>query len=705
MSTASPSVPSTTAATAAAAAAAASPYGGTPMHAAAQAPQASQPQAQPGASHAGSPTMHGHTSAALGGSDPHVGGHASSAGLYQQQQESVSQNPHHMAGSFPGAQLSPMASPYATAYGAAQHPMYGASYSGHAYAPYPNYFNHVSHYGAHPPHYPAAASSNPAYHAPIMSGMMPHGGYNPHAAAHMPLHHAQTAAMPIPMAGSSTSTASPAGPGGMTGAMMPTSSYGQTPQYNAPIPWTGRHRVTTTLWEDEGTLCFQVDVKGVCVARRHDNNMVNGTKLLNVCGMSRGKRDGILKNEKERIVVKVGAMHLKGVWIAFNRGKQLAEQHGIADILYPLFEPNIQSFLYHPDNYPRTAAVMAAAQERQAHRHYAGMTTGATGTPVKDVSNGDISAASLPLHSSLSHSHWGSPSQPTAAHDTSTTSSAADTSTLSSYPYSQQHSHAAYHHPASTSATTAIPSQATPSQQHPHATGTATSATQAAHMFHSPSGPYSAAHTAAMQQQQQPQQSTPVRSTPNGPLNVMMDRRLEQPPTPGAAGSAGAAPAQHAADASAHSSGGHGHVGSVPSGGSNGSSSGNPHALSTPNTSNHGAGAPSSHPQQRRIPEKRPSEHGTPFGDVSSSSRHDEFERSTSVVGGGNDTVTSGDAPSAPGESALPHLSRAKTEDAPVSHTSSTASSTLSSHQPLDMVYSSEARSSETDAQKQSHDA
>lgn len=45
-----------------------------------------------------------------------------------------------------------------------------------------------------------------------------------------------------------------------------------------------------------------------------DNDMVNGTKLLNVAGMSRGKRDGILKNEKGRVVVKVGAMHLKGVW-------------------------------------------------------------------------------------------------------------------------------------------------------------------------------------------------------------------------------------------------------------------------------------------------------------------------------------------------------------------------------------------------------
>jgi len=42
--------------------------------------------------------------------------------------------------------------------------------------------------------------------------------------------------------------------------------------------------------------------------------MINGTKLLNVAGMSRGKRDGILKSEKQRAVVKVGAMHLKGVW-------------------------------------------------------------------------------------------------------------------------------------------------------------------------------------------------------------------------------------------------------------------------------------------------------------------------------------------------------------------------------------------------------
>lgn len=30
--------------------------------------------------------------------------------------------------------------------------------------------------------------------------------------------------------------------------------------------------------------------------------------------MTRGRRDGILKSEKTRHVVKIGPMHLKGVW-------------------------------------------------------------------------------------------------------------------------------------------------------------------------------------------------------------------------------------------------------------------------------------------------------------------------------------------------------------------------------------------------------
>ncbi|KAI8371884.1 hypothetical protein BD560DRAFT_106411 [Blakeslea trispora] len=105
----------------------------------------------------------------------------------------------------------------------------------------------------------------------------------------------------------------------------------------APVMCSPRPKITTNFWEDEGTACFQIDAKGVCVARRQDNDMINGTKLLNVVGMSRGKRDGILKNEKGRVVVKVGAMHLKGVWIPFNRARELANKFRIMDVLFPLF--------------------------------------------------------------------------------------------------------------------------------------------------------------------------------------------------------------------------------------------------------------------------------------------------------------------------------------------------------------------------------
>ncbi|KAL9537452.1 hypothetical protein MBANPS3_011760 [Mucor bainieri] len=103
------------------------------------------------------------------------------------------------------------------------------------------------------------------------------------------------------------------------------------------IRWAQRPKFATSFWEEEGTLCYQVDANSVCVARRQDNDMINGTKLLNVTGMSRGKRDGILKNEKARVVVKVGPMHLKGVWITFNRAKELSHQFKISDLLYPLF--------------------------------------------------------------------------------------------------------------------------------------------------------------------------------------------------------------------------------------------------------------------------------------------------------------------------------------------------------------------------------
>lgn len=107
-----------------------------------------------------------------------------------------------------------------------------------------------------------------------------------------------------------------------------------------------RAKIEIKQWEEEKSLYFQIECKGLYVGRVQETNMVNGTKLLNVTGISRGKRDGILKNEKTRKVIKHGTMHLKGVWISYERAVILAEQYGIANLIYPLLIPNLAQYVH-----------------------------------------------------------------------------------------------------------------------------------------------------------------------------------------------------------------------------------------------------------------------------------------------------------------------------------------------------------------------
>lgn len=117
-------------------------------------------------------------------------------------------------------------------------------------------------------------------------------------------------------------------------------SSANTSDFQAPI----KPRIATKFWEDENTVCYQVRARGVLVSRREDTNFINGTKLLNVIGMTRGKRDGILKTEKVRKVVKVGLMNLKGVWIPFERALEIARNEGIDSLLYPLFVRDLKNY-------------------------------------------------------------------------------------------------------------------------------------------------------------------------------------------------------------------------------------------------------------------------------------------------------------------------------------------------------------------------
>lgn len=196
-----------------------------------------------------------------------------------------------------------------------------------------NSMNQMQSYAdVHPPHMSAATAHAPAsgpptglshYSYPQQSSMLQPGpqygsappgypsyGYGNGVPSQLPASSSMNSSM-VPSTIQLPAMSSGGGPAPAPQSYQSHHTFDHTGQVAPPGM---KPRVTATLWEDEGSLCFQVEAKGVCVARREDNHMINGTKLLNVAGMTRGRRDGILKSEKTRHVVKIGPMHLKGVW-------------------------------------------------------------------------------------------------------------------------------------------------------------------------------------------------------------------------------------------------------------------------------------------------------------------------------------------------------------------------------------------------------
>ncbi|OJJ50501.1 hypothetical protein ASPZODRAFT_193696 [Penicilliopsis zonata CBS 506.65] len=198
--------------------------------------------------------------------------------------------------------------------------------------------------------------------------------------------------LPLPV---SSHAVAPPGYGNTSGTPMQGYVYDTTGQMAPP---GAKPRVTATLWEDEGSLCYQVEAKGVCVARREDNHMINGTKLLNVAGMTRGRRDGILKSEKTRHVVKIGPMHLKGVWIPFERALEFANKEKITDLLYPLFVHNIGGLLYHPTNQTRTNLVVQESQQRRLEGPPAGARPIQNSPAAATLHHHSLQSSSAPSH-------------------------------------------------------------------------------------------------------------------------------------------------------------------------------------------------------------------------------------------------------------------------------------------------------------------
>jgi hypothetical protein len=90
-----------------------------------------------------------------------------------------------------------------------------------------------------------------------------------------------------PSSGGGYSWPNPYPPSNHYSAVRPSPSYtSSTSCYSltthTPIQ---RPKLTTTVWEDEGTVCYQVDAKSVCVARRQGKTKQNKhfSSLLLIC--------------------------------------------------------------------------------------------------------------------------------------------------------------------------------------------------------------------------------------------------------------------------------------------------------------------------------------------------------------------------------------------------------------------------------------
>ncbi|PVV01398.1 hypothetical protein BB560_004182, partial [Smittium megazygosporum] len=116
---------------------------------------------------------------------------------------------------------------------------------------------------------------------------------------------------------------------------------GRPLETNGALPIPRPQGIKKRFWAEEGIDTLGISFDNVTITRRMDNNMVNGTKLLNLAGLSRGKRDGILKKEPEKLIVKSGKMSFKGVWIPLERARMLATRFEIYSKIDKILDDNL----------------------------------------------------------------------------------------------------------------------------------------------------------------------------------------------------------------------------------------------------------------------------------------------------------------------------------------------------------------------------
>ncbi|CAG8484628.1 8495_t:CDS:2 [Diversispora eburnea] len=149
----------------------------------------------------------------------------------------------------------------------------------------------------------------------------------------------------------------------------PTTPRPSTPDSTASIPRPNLGPIYSAVYS--GVPVYEFLVREVAVMRRRPDSYLNATQILKVAGLEKGKRTKIIEKEVltgEHEKVQGGYGKYQGTWVPYERGKELAEQYGVLEILRPLLEykPPVHDIPYSSSPYTPTKEQAMAALRRQA---------------------------------------------------------------------------------------------------------------------------------------------------------------------------------------------------------------------------------------------------------------------------------------------------------------------------------------------------
>ncbi|CAG8695730.1 3353_t:CDS:2, partial [Dentiscutata erythropus] len=160
-----------------------------------------------------------------------------------------------------------------------------------------------------------------------------------------------------------------------------------TPESTASLPRPSIGPIYSAVYS--GVPVYEFLVRDVAVMRRRPDSYLNATQILKVAGLEKGKRTKIIEKEVltgDHEKVQGGYGKYQGTWVPYERGKELAEQYGVLEILRPLLEykPPKHDIPYSSSPYTPTKEQAMAALRRQAAK--------ATTTTIQSNSHSDIQA-------------------------------------------------------------------------------------------------------------------------------------------------------------------------------------------------------------------------------------------------------------------------------------------------------------------------